>query len=678
MSSTTKRVLSIQSHVVSGYVGNKAATFPLQLLGYETDCINSVNFSNHTGYGRWKGTAMNGQELVDLITGLQENGIAHYDYLLTGYIGCETLLRQIALVVKELKTINPDLTYVCDTVMGDDGVGLYISPSLVPVYRELVVPVADILTPNAFEAEQLTGLSISSIEDAVKVLDALHSMSGAHTVVITSSHISNDKENIYLFGSDKSRDTKFWFAIPLLKNSFTGTGDLFTSLLLAWYGNTEGNLVEAVQKVLGTMQSVLRNTNDYAEHGTGSDNKIGAKYKELRLIQSKDVIENAVKRIMNPNERSEEKADWWGWGAGIYHDLQKQTEELIVLAKQDLGEFVDTVATESQAAAKETVKVVAKHVPIAEAESLLSTLDLNGRLSMPEAKNSNTEVRPAPVQRLSSRNKPPVRYTRRDMYILQLQSSPVIFINEPDNSVAFAEWETQNSNLEQRITELGQLRSNSLSLANMESNLVPNVVTHDLFWKRYFFHVDQFDKSQLQREEIKRAMETDIQKPDHSEDWGDDDTEESDMNDNKQEDETLNSLDIHLPDQRVEEEKSKVCSELTNTVSPVLSQSATQQDDIVEMGDDPEGPSHILSQPCDGKQGVKSVDNHIASGEVGNLDRNNDSEEFSIENGRLACARDIHNESMVQNAHKTESAGETVEKIQESGSGSDSEWEKWE
>ncbi|KNC82911.1 pyridoxal kinase [Sphaeroforma arctica JP610] len=109
--SRAKRVLSIQSHVVSGYVGNKAATFPLQLLGYETDCVNSVNFSNHTGYQSWKGTAMNGNELSDLIEGLTKNDLGAYDFLLTGYIGSESFLRQVVDTVKALKKINPDLLF---------------------------------------------------------------------------------------------------------------------------------------------------------------------------------------------------------------------------------------------------------------------------------------------------------------------------------------------------------------------------------------------------------------------------------------------------------------------------------------------------------------------------------------------------------------------------------------
>eukprot|EP00850_Spirogloea_muscicola_P012385 SM000079S22503 [mRNA] locus=s79:550062:551716:- [translate_table: standard] len=151
------RVLSIQSHTVQGYVGNKAAVFPLQLLGFDVDPINSVQFSNHTGYPTWRGDVLNGEQLWSLIEGLEANNLLYYTHLLTGYIGSLSFLETVLRVLQKLRQINPDLTYVCDPVMGDNG-KLYIRPELVPIYREKVAPLASLLTPNQFEAEQLTGL----------------------------------------------------------------------------------------------------------------------------------------------------------------------------------------------------------------------------------------------------------------------------------------------------------------------------------------------------------------------------------------------------------------------------------------------------------------------------------------------------------------------------------------
>ncbi|MED6116777.1 hypothetical protein PIB30_103365 [Stylosanthes scabra] len=109
--SETGRVLSIQSHTVQGYVGNKSAVFPLQLLGYDVDPINSVQFSNHTGYPTFKGQVLNGQQLWELIEGLEGNDLLYYTHLLTGYIGSVSFLDTVLEVVSKLRSVNPKLIY---------------------------------------------------------------------------------------------------------------------------------------------------------------------------------------------------------------------------------------------------------------------------------------------------------------------------------------------------------------------------------------------------------------------------------------------------------------------------------------------------------------------------------------------------------------------------------------
>jgi pyridoxine kinase len=172
--SDTGRVLSIQSHTVQGYVGNKSAVFPLQLLGFDVDPINSVQFSNHTGYPTFRGQVLNGSQLWDLIEGLAENDLLHYTHLLTGYIGSVSFLTTVLQVVDKLRSVNPDLVYVCDPVLGDEG-KLYVPQDLISVYQQKVVPVATMLTPNQFEVELLTGLRITCEEDGLKACNALHS-----------------------------------------------------------------------------------------------------------------------------------------------------------------------------------------------------------------------------------------------------------------------------------------------------------------------------------------------------------------------------------------------------------------------------------------------------------------------------------------------------------------------
>ncbi|XXG83783.1 hypothetical protein AAC387_Pa10g1462 [Persea americana] len=286
--SQTGRVLSIQSHTVQGYVGNKSAVFPLQLLGYDVDPINSVQFSNHTGYPTFKGQVLNGQQLWDLIEGLEANNLLYYTHLLTGYIGSVSFLNTVLQVVEKLRSINPELTYVCDPVMGDEG-KLYVPSELVSVYREKVVPVASMLTPNQFEAEQLTGFTITSEKDGLEACNALHA-AGPSKVVITSVHI---EDNLLLIGSHQKAEgltpEQFKIVIPKIPTYFTGTGDLMTALLLGWSNRYPNNLDKASELAVSSLQAVLHRTiRDY--QSAGFDPQTSSL--EIRLVQSQDDIRN--------------------------------------------------------------------------------------------------------------------------------------------------------------------------------------------------------------------------------------------------------------------------------------------------------------------------------------------------------------------------------------------------
>lgn len=284
--SETGRVLSIQSHTVQGYVGNKSAVFPLQLLGFDVDPINSVQFSNHTGYPSFKGQVLNGQQLWDLIEGLEANDLLFYTHLLTGYIGSVSFLNTILEVVSKLRTINPKLTYVCDPVMGDDG-KLYVPPELVAVYRDKVVPVASVLTPNQFEAEQLTGLRIVTEKEGREACNILHA-AGPTKVVITSINIDG---NLLLIGSHQKGEgqspEQFRIAIPKIPAYFTGTGDLMTALLLGWSNKYPDNLDSAAELAVSSLQALLQRTlSDYKTVGYDCQSSS----LEIRLIQSQDDI----------------------------------------------------------------------------------------------------------------------------------------------------------------------------------------------------------------------------------------------------------------------------------------------------------------------------------------------------------------------------------------------------
>ncbi|XP_051564523.1 pyridoxal (pyridoxine, vitamin B6) kinase a isoform X3 [Myxocyprinus asiaticus] len=259
-----RRVLSIQSHVVRGYVGNKSASFPLQVLGFEVDSINSVQFSNHTGYTR-----------------------------------DDTFLHMVVDIVQELKRANPNLVYVCDPVLGDNG-AMYVPENLLPIYRDKVVPAADIITPNQFEAELLTGRTICTEKDAIDVMNLLHSK-GPDTVVITSSDLPSPVGDQYLvaLGSQKrvrpdgtKVTQQIRMDIPKVDAVFVGTGDLFAAMLLAWTHHHPNDLKTACEKTVSVMHHVIKRTITYANEMAGPNQKPSPAQLELRMVQSKADIED--------------------------------------------------------------------------------------------------------------------------------------------------------------------------------------------------------------------------------------------------------------------------------------------------------------------------------------------------------------------------------------------------
>lgn len=285
-----KRVLSIQSHVVSGYVGNKSATFPLQVLGFDVDAINSVQLCCHTGYKCFKGQVLQSTELKDLFDGLKQNDIHFYSHLLTGYCGSPTFLREIVEVFKELKQKNPSLIYVCDPVMGDNG-KFYVPKELLPIYRDELVPHADILTPNQFEAELLTNIQIKNEKDAFKTMKVLHEK-GPEIIVLTSTSFE-DQPNLVLMASSKADLSHYIrLEIPRLDAIFTGTGDLFASMLLAWLHEHSNGVKLSCEKTMSAIQAILRKTLDAALEKCGEGNKPSAHEIELKLVQSLDIIRN--------------------------------------------------------------------------------------------------------------------------------------------------------------------------------------------------------------------------------------------------------------------------------------------------------------------------------------------------------------------------------------------------
>src|SRR6476620_10729323 len=150
------RILSIQSSVAYGHVGNSAATFPLQRLGHEVWPVNTVHFSNHTGYGAWRGIVLEPEVIAEVIEGINDRGaLGRVDAVLTGYQGSPGVAAVVLSTVARVRALNPAAVYCCDPVMGDVGRGMFVLPGVPELIREQVVPEADVLTPNAFELSYL-------------------------------------------------------------------------------------------------------------------------------------------------------------------------------------------------------------------------------------------------------------------------------------------------------------------------------------------------------------------------------------------------------------------------------------------------------------------------------------------------------------------------------------------
>jgi pyridoxine kinase len=229
-------VLSIQSHVVFGYAGNTAAVFPLQRLGREVWAINTVEFSNHTGYGAWRGKVLGAELAADLVTGLEERGVLNRcQAVLSGYLGDASVAMAIVDAVKKVRGQSPNAIYACDPVMGDVGRGSYVKPDIPGIFKKELIPLADIVTPNQFELDAITGINTQSIDDAIKAVNILHEM-GPSIALVTSykekegelSMIASDKNEIYKITTPE---------LPLGKG-VAGTGDMTAAVFLSRYLET--------------------------------------------------------------------------------------------------------------------------------------------------------------------------------------------------------------------------------------------------------------------------------------------------------------------------------------------------------------------------------------------------------------------------------------------------------
>ncbi|KAK7416010.1 putative pyridoxal kinase [Neonectria punicea] len=330
------RVLAVASHVVSGYVGNKIAVFVLQSLGCDVAALNTVQFSNHTGYRQWKGTKVSAQEIKDLYDGLKQSYLDDFDMMLSGYIPGAEAVDAVGAIGRELqeksKGIPGKFFWVLDPVMGDNG-RLYVAEDVVPAYRSLIHH-ADLILPNQFEAELLSEAKIVDMDSLTNAIQLMHDKFKVPHIVITSVNLDAPDQppsHLSVIGSSMTSTGKarlFKIVFPSIDCYFSGTGDMFAALMVirmreavhhasgevrftpSWLSDdsipaVELPLAKAAEKVLASMHEVLsktskgmtkvvdRTTDDMAPEDRVDDKKVHlvrSKAAELQLVRNLDCL----------------------------------------------------------------------------------------------------------------------------------------------------------------------------------------------------------------------------------------------------------------------------------------------------------------------------------------------------------------------------------------------------
>ena len=280
-------ILSIQSSVAFGHVGNSAAVFPLQRLGIETWAVNTVHFSNHTGYGEWRGPLLSTEELRQVLRGVEERGVLErVAAVLSGYQGGEEVGEIVLETVARVKELNSEAVYCCDPVMGDLGRGMFVRPGIPELIRDRVVPAADVITPNHFELDFLAGRETRTVPDVLEAVDAVRAGAGGgggpHTVLVTSvlTEETPDGEVDVVAVSDEGA----WSCrTPLLPIAPNGCGDVTAAVFLAHLLRT-ASAETALQRVTASVFAILEET-------------LAAGTREIQLVAAQDSIAHPPDRF---------------------------------------------------------------------------------------------------------------------------------------------------------------------------------------------------------------------------------------------------------------------------------------------------------------------------------------------------------------------------------------------
>ena len=268
-------VISIQSQVAWGHVGNSAATLPIQLHGIDVVAVPTTLLSNRPGYPTIRGRVLDMQLVADLLRGLEERGaVESARMILSGYLGSADIAIEVADFVARAKAENPALLYCCDPVLGDRDRGMFVRSDIPPLVRDQLCPLADIITPNHFEFEFLCGTRVTTTDDVIAQARALMAR-GPATIVITSAELAGTPDGeIETLAIER---TGAWrVRTPRVPISPSGTGDLFAALFVA--ARVRGLATpEALSHAASGIHGVLVRT---AQRGT----------EEMRIVESAEVM----------------------------------------------------------------------------------------------------------------------------------------------------------------------------------------------------------------------------------------------------------------------------------------------------------------------------------------------------------------------------------------------------
>jgi pyridoxine kinase len=266
-------VLSIQSWVAYGHVGNAAAMFPLQRQGVQVWGVHTVQFSNHTGYGAWRGEIKSPEHIRDVVEGIGERGVLdRCDAVMSGYLGGAALGEVVLATVDRVKALNAHALYACDPVIGDYGRGVFVREGIPEFFRDYAMTKADLITPNQFELAWLTGRDgITDLDDALQAAAELR-RHGPETIFVTSLEAGVHGDRLGVLGVDG--EGAWLVEHPRLDVNLNGTGDVMTALLTG-ERLLGSDLAHGLARAVSRMFALVE-----ATHAAGA--------REMQLVQAQD------------------------------------------------------------------------------------------------------------------------------------------------------------------------------------------------------------------------------------------------------------------------------------------------------------------------------------------------------------------------------------------------------